>query len=171
MQRAVSRQQELNRLLREQTAFLRSLSIPVSERILPEVRINTRAKARLGCCLLKNGQFTIEISSVLLEEEGPQAQMLLRQTLLHELLHTCPGCQNHGVLWKRYAALVSRETGCQITRTYPRKSEPPSAPADFPYLLQCEQCGKLIGRRKLTAVVRDPDRYRCRCGGRLKRIR
>ena len=39
------------------------------------------------------------------------------QTLAHEVLHTCPGCRNHGALWKEYAARMNGAYGYAISRT------------------------------------------------------
>lgn len=37
-------------------------------------------------------------------------------TLLHELLHTVPGCFNHGKLWKLYANKLNKKYNLRITR-------------------------------------------------------
>ena len=61
----------------------------------PWVRVMSRAKRRLGCCFYHGGEYTIEVAARLLGQPG-----LLRETLVHELLHTCPGCRDHGERWK-----------------------------------------------------------------------
>ena len=93
--------QELDALLAELSAQLRELGIPLGKHIAPQVEVNTRAQRRLGCCVCREGRFTIQVSARLLEDAP-----LLRATLLHELLHTCYGCQNHGKRWKAYAQRV-----------------------------------------------------------------
>ena len=56
--------------------------------------------------------YTIEINSILLNEEVPE--WALYETILHELLHTLPGCMNHGSKWRKYAAIVNRRLGYNI---------------------------------------------------------
>ena len=106
---------------------------------------------------------------------APQVEVntraLLRATLLHELLHTCYGCQNHGKRWKAYAQRVGEALGVEITRTVPL--EGPAQPLrqePVKYLLQCQSCGRLIPRRRLSKAVKYPSRYRCPCGGKLRRV-
>lgn len=91
--------------------------------------------------------------SARLLEDAP----LLRATLLHELLHTCYGCQNHGKRWKAYAQRVGEALGVEITRTVPL--EGPAQPLRqelVKYLLQCQSCGRLIPRRRLSKAVKYP---------------
>ena len=58
--------------------------IPVSDNIEKKVAVNTRAKKRFGMCTLKDGVYTIELSSRLLTAP----EICCRQTLAHELIHT-----------------------------------------------------------------------------------
>lgn len=158
--------QELDALLAELSAQLRELGLPLGKHIAPQVEVNTRAQRRLGCCVCREGRFTIQVSARLLEDAP-----LLRATLLHELLHTCYGCQNHGKRWKAYAQRVGEALGVEITRTVPL--EGPAQPLrqePVKYLLQCQSCGRLIPRRRLSKAVKYPSRYRCPCGGKLRRV-
>ena len=98
-------QQELNRHLMEAVNQLRGLGIPISQEIDPCVEVNTRAQRRLGCCTRRQGRYYIQVSARILGD--PQ---LLQKTLLHELLHTCYGCLNHGKRWKAYAQKVGELT-------------------------------------------------------------
>lgn len=159
-------QKELDGLLWEMWERLKKLGIPVSSKIRPGLLVNTRARRRLGCCFYQNGEYAIEVSAVLLKEEA-----LLRQTLAHELLHTCPGCRNHGERWKAYAQAVNAALGYEIHRTVPMEDPaPPLRREEVKYILQCQSCGALIRRKRLSKAVKAPWRYRCSCGGKLKRI-
>ncbi len=96
---------------------------------------------------------------------------LLRETLLHELLHTCPGCRDHGDRWKSYAALVNGRMGTNIQRTVKVEGEfTPLRREEVKYVLRCQSCGREITRMRMCKVVRAPWRYRCLCGGKLKRV-
>lgn len=50
-------EKEVSALMEELTGTLKDLGIPVSSKILPAVRVNSRAKRRLGCCYAKAGIF------------------------------------------------------------------------------------------------------------------
>ncbi len=162
-------QKELDSLLAKMEKTLRRLSIPIADRIEPTVKVNTRAKRRLGCCRrLPGGGFSIEVSAALLDR--PEQ---LKETLCHELLHTCYGCQNHGERWKAYAARVSGALGLDIRRLAPAEAgeEPlPLRRDTVKYVLECQSCGAQICRCRMSKVVKQPWRYRCKCGGKLKRI-
>ena len=60
--------QELDALLAELSAQLRELGIPLGKHIAPQVEVNTRAQRRLGCCVCREGRFTIQVSARLLED-------------------------------------------------------------------------------------------------------
>ncbi|RKJ40344.1 sprT domain-containing protein [Acutalibacter sp. 1XD8-33] len=159
-------QKDLDETLAQMWEILKKLGIPVSKKIQPVLKINTRAKRRLGCCFFQNGEYSIEISSILTEDEP-----LLRQTLAHELLHTCPGCRNHGERWKAYAQIVNQSLDYEISRTVQMQELPlPLRREEVKYVLECESCGAHIQRKRLSKAVKYPWRYRCPCGGKLKRI-
>ena len=160
-------QEELDSLMAELCSALRELGIPLSGHIEPRVQVNARAKRRLGCCILKNGIYTVEVSASLLDQ--PE---LLRQTLAHELLHTCWGCRNHGTRWKAYAARAGGALGCSIERTVKLEGEPQERlrREEVKYVLECQACGAKIERFRMSKAVKSPWRYRCRCGGALKRV-
>ena len=160
--------EELNACMAALAGELRALGIPLSRRIRPWVLVNTRARRRLGCCYARpDGSFEIEVSARLLEDP-----VMLRQTLAHELLHTCRGCRNHGETWKAYAARVNEAMGMDISRLAPAgEDEPVRLRQDEPkYLLRCTACGRLIPRSRMSKAVKQPWRYRCPCGGKLERL-
>ena len=104
---------EFDALLARAVEQARALGIPVSARISPRVAVNRRAVTRFGCCIRRGGEYVIELSERLLEAE----ERACMQTLAHEVLHTCPGCRNHGALWKEYAARMNGAYGYAISRT------------------------------------------------------
>ena len=157
---------ELNSRMAAAADQLRGLGIPLSREICPQVEINTRARRRLGCCLWKDGSFTIQVSARILDQEE-----LLQTTLIHELLHTCYGCQNHGKRWKAYAQKAGQALGIEIQRTVSLEGRQERLRQDqVRYLLQCQSCGRIIPRCRLSKAVKHPGRYRCPCGGTLKRV-
>jgi len=153
-------------LMKEVTEQARALGIPVSKRIRDHVILNYRAVSRFGCCRRQGGEYIIEVAARV--AEGPEKGC--RETLAHELLHTCPGCQNHGARWKMYAGQMNEAYGYNIKRTATEQTMGTVQARPFRYLLQCERCGAQLGRYRASSLTRHPERYRCRCGGRLRQI-
>ena len=145
-------QGELDALFTGLRGKLEELGLPLSREIAPQPVVNTRAKRRLGCCIRREGRFTIQVSQSILGD--PQ---LLRATLVHELLHTCYGCQNHGKRWKAYAQTAGEALGLSITRTVKAEGESqPLRREEMKYFLRCEQCGAVIGRYRMCKLVKYP---------------
>ena len=157
-------QREIDNLLARVTAQARAVSIPVSEHIRPQVRLNRRAKTRFGCCVRQGGTYTIELSARLAREGSEDA---ILQVLAHEVLHTCYGCSNHGARWKGYAQRMNAAYGYHISRT--DKFEDLGLEDDRPvrYWVVCTKCGRRIPRMKRSPLTDHPERYRCQCGGTL----
>ena len=155
-------QGETDKLLARVIAQARAVKIPVSDRICPQVRLNRRARTRFGCCIRKDGAYTIELSARLAETGSEDAVL---QVLAHEALHTCYGCSNHGARWKGYARRMNAAYGYHISRT--DRFEDLGMEDDRPvrYWVVCTRCGRQIPRMKRSPLVDHPERYRCQCGG------
>ncbi len=151
---------EFDALLARAVEQARALGIPVSARISPRVAVT-----RFGCCIRRGGEYVIELSERLLEAE----ERACMQTLAHEVLHTCPGCRNHGALWKEYAARMNGAYGYAISRTGTCEALGVADVRPVRYRLVCERCGQEFCRSRRSPLVDHPERYRCRCGGVLRR--
>ena len=144
--------------------ILDKLNIPTGNVV--EVKINRRAKRRWGCCRWNyaDDTYVIEVNERLCDGEHDDA---LTCTLLHEFIHTAPGCMNHGKEWKHYADIVSRETPYNISRTKSNEEfgfTPETVKAK--YTLQCVNCGAIIYRNRMSDFVMYPNRYTHKeCGG------
>lgn len=151
-------------LLALAVAQARAVKIPVSQDICPQVRLNRRARTRFGCCIRREGRYTIELSAKLAEEGREEAVL---QVLAHEVLHTCYGCSNHGARWKGYAQRMNDAYGYRIRRTdnYDKLGIEDDRPVR--YWVVCARCGRRIPRMKRSPLVDHPERYRCTCGGTL----
>ena len=94
------RQERGERLLEKCKEILQKEKIPVCEKI-KALKINDRIRSRFGSCRkVQSGQrdteeYLIEVSGRLMESEDKTIETVL----LHELLHTCYGCMNHGKRW------------------------------------------------------------------------
>ena len=150
-------------------AELRSIGIQPAAQI--RWTVNTRATRRWGCCK-KSGPdaYEISISSRLLQDDVEiQA---VKDTIMHELLHTVKGTKGHTGLWLKLAAQVNQrlpQYHIQRTASYEEKGIEP-VPAR--YLLRCTHCGRDFSRQKMSNLVRAPQNYRCgACGHPLERIK
>ncbi len=154
-------------LLREVIGQAKALAIPIAKSIEPNVRINRRAVSRFGCCRRSGEVFVIEVAARVAEGNAEGC----REVLAHELLHTCFGCQNHGKRWKSYAQRMNEAYGYNIRRTATDRDVGAAVQTrPYQYILRCEKCGAELGRFRASPLTRHPERYRCRCGGRLTRI-
>lgn len=158
---------DLDALLAAVVEQARAIGLPVSHRIEPRVAVNRRAVKRLGCCRRTEAGFRIELAEGLLR--APEEAC--RETLAHEVLHTCPGCANHGTLWRSYAGRMNTAWGYHIARTGNWTELGMEAPGEARYLVVCDRCGQRFERFRQSPLVRHPERYRCRCGGGLRRER
>lgn len=133
--------------------------------------INTRAKKRWGQCriLPDEKSFEISISKRLLDDALPDESA--KSTIIHELLHTCKGCRNHGSEWKKLASVVNSELGYNIKRcTSPAEQGifGEKAVKQAKYAVMCLKCGKIYERERKSKLIKNPHRYRCGiCGGKL----
>lgn len=144
------------------------------------VEINTRAKKRWGQCKIihnssvwENKIFTINISERLLSDNVPDCAT--KSTIIHELLHTCKDCMDHGEEWQRLAQKVNQkhpEYNIKRTASAAEKGITEIKSPEPKYILKCESCGREIHYTRMTDVVKYPFLYRCgKCKGELERIK
>lgn len=167
---------DIQRLFEEVKLEAKKLNIPISNNIKEEIVINKRAKSRFGCCKkIREGlkvSFEIEISERILACDD----RIIKQTLAHELLHTCARCDNHGEFWKYYAEQMNKTYGYKISRVARAESlgiesKVETRTLEDRYIVVCEKCGQRIARTRMSNVIKYPNLYRCRCGGHLTRIK
>lgn len=134
--------------------------------------INYRAKKRWGQCRYKNGWYTINISACLLENSVPIES--LKDTIIHEILHTCEGCMNHGNNWKIQAEKVNRAYGYNIKRCTSAEEKGIDVEQTEKYIKHkfiCEDCGQVITRQRDSKFTKYYKHYTCgRCGGKFNKV-
>jgi len=163
---------EIDEKLQKVLAQARELSIPVSSKVQNEVVINNRAKTRFGCCRKTKSGYVIEISKFLIS--GPEKAIY--QTLAHEVLHTCPGCQNHSLDWKAHAETMNRFFDYNIKRTSTplemgmEEGGPVRSPRPVKYAFVCKKCGRRIERSKKSKLVTHTHLFKCLCGGKIEKL-
>lgn len=108
----------INRMLAESIALMNELGVPISKSICPEVRL-IGSHCKYGRCCAKGSlkryteyDYYIEISGHTLQN----TEKSLRNTLIHELIHTVPDGMCHTGEWKKWAKYVSAKTGYTIQR-------------------------------------------------------
>ena len=114
--------------------------------------------------------FKIELNPAVVQDSVPDSE--LETTILHELLHTCPGCFNHGKTWSGYAAKVNREYGYNVARTIhcEAAAQRRNEIEPYKYKVICKSCGKVVAKkRRICDLVRYPSYYHhTNCGGALR---
>lgn len=162
---------DISNKLKDVIAQAVAIGIPVSKNISEDVVINKRAKTRFGCCKKYKNGYIIEVSSAI--ANGPETSLLL--ILAHEILHTCPNCNNHSKIWKEYAEAMNNAYGYNIKRTSNSeelgiKSEDIAIrKKNTKYVLICRDCGQVITRTRKSRIITHTQQYRCKCGGKIER--
>ena len=106
-------------------------------------------------------RYTICLSKYLLECD----EKLIKETIIHELIHTLKGCFNHGYNFIRYANFIKYKTGYNIVV---KNSDPQfGQKIQKKYKITCLDCGKVFYRHRLSVYLKHGF---CKhvCGGELK---
>ena len=94
------------------------------------IKISKRNNKRYGCCKYEQpiletayrnkrniyyksyNKYYIEISRWVLDLN----KEIIKNTIMHELVHCIPSCNNHGKEFKKYANIINNKLGYNITR-------------------------------------------------------
>ncbi len=160
----------LRRVFEECCSELDAINIPYGN--VKEIVPNARAQKRWGQCKRNyDGTYSINISTQLLEDSTPING--LKNTIIHELIHTCPECFNHRSKWKSYADKVNQRYGYDIKRcesSNEKGIDPFNTSAKYVY--RCVKCGTIYTRMRATNFTRHPENYRCGvCNGKLETLK
>ena len=131
--------------------------IPVADVI--HVEVNSRAKRRWGqCSRLPNGEYKIQIASSLLQDDVSEEATF--NTMIHELIHTCPDCMNHKTEWKKWADVINSNTKYNIKRTTScaEKGIEPPAPK---YIVYCRTCTHKWNYNRAGSVIQNIKNCKC----------
>lgn len=165
---------DLYKLYRECSEELRRINMDFSDKIV-RVSVNGRLRTTLGVCNRdrRTGKFTIDINPALLADNVSDLEV--KDTIIHEILHTCPNCFDHGYEWKRRADRVNRMLGYHVSRTASRADMEAAGVKikreEFKYALECVECGTQYKYKRWGKALENPSAYRCgSCGGDLRTI-
>jgi hypothetical protein len=89
---------------------VRSLGYSVG--CITDITISSRYKRAWGKCYRNGNTFRIGLGTNLLRT----TDTAVRDTIHHEVIHTVPGCFNHGFKWKMVAAQCDAKFGTRIKR-------------------------------------------------------
>lgn len=162
-------QEKLQRLVKESECEL--IEIGLGDKLNKHISytINYRAKHRFGQCRNKKD---INISSWLLEVGTDED---IKNTIIHEILHTFDDTKGHNAKWKYYANYVSRRTNYDISRcssideVYEKANVVrPIEETTYKWKITCQKCGCVWQQEKMTTRVlnqyRNKGRIHRKCG-------
>lgn len=188
-------QERLEKLLEQCIEELESIKFDIRNN--PEVgkidiKISKKATKRYGCCKQekpnKKYYHTIgkgykkrivydrfEIHHIEISEWVMQLdEKIIKNTIIHEILHCLPGCCNHGVIFKNYANYINNVLGYNISRLGDIEEdlkmsnlEYKNIKPNYKYKIICKKCGQISYRQRIKKdLIKN---YRCSiCGGKLQ---
>lgn len=160
---------KLKRLAKESEDELREIGLGDKLKSNITYTINYRAKKRFGQCCDKKD---INISSWLLEIGSDED---IKNTIIHEILHTFSDAVGHGAKWQYYANYVNARTKYKISRcgsineVYQKANKVrPTTKVNYNWEITCRQCGATWKKQKMlnrTLVgYKYHSRYHISCG-------
>ena len=155
------------------------------------ISVSKRNNKKYGCCkqeepdiktkyiekigrrkIIKYEKFNkhhIEISPWVLELD----EDIIKNTIIHEIIHCLPNCNNHGENFKKYAQYINETLGYNISRVGNKKEDYQKSNIEykekeqFNYHIQCTNCGQSFYRKRLNRNF--TRKYRCgKCGSSFK---
>ena len=170
-------EEKLNRLYLECIKELNMVGIDIlDEKYYGKIDISIakRNNKRYGCCrqeepdkrykaIIKRGRkkiiryerfnrHHIEISKwVLVLEDN-----ILKNTIIHELIHCIPYCNNHGIEFKKYAKLINNAYGYDISRVGDKKRDYEKSNLEYNegqkynYRVVCKGCKQEFYRQRIN---------------------
>ena len=170
-------EEKLHRLYRECIKELNMVGIDILDEKYYgkiDVSISKRNNKRYGCCrqeepdkrykaIIKRGRrkiiryerfnkHHIEISKWVLELEDN----IIKNTIIHELIHCIPYCNNHGIEFKKYAKLINNTYGYDISRVGDKKKDYEKSNLEYNegqkynYMVVCKGCKQEFYRQRIN---------------------
>lgn len=160
-------EEKLNKLYKECINELNSINIDFTNCNI-NISISKRNNKRYGCCKLENNKYSIEISRWVLELNDS----IIKNTIIHELIHCIPNCNNHGKIFKYYAETINNKLGYNISRLgnkqedYMKSNLEYTENTTYRYKFICSNCNTVYFRQRICKNFEK--KYRCgKCKGKL----
>lgn len=133
-------------------------------------KVTKKTRGRKKIIYEKFEEHHIEISKWVMELNDE----IIKNTIIHELIHCIPFCNNHGEQFKKYALYINKELGYNIKRVGNPKEDYEKSNIsyiqkniEYKYKIKCQKCGQEIYRQRFN--TRRINIYRCgKCGGKLQ---
>lgn len=187
--------EKLDRLFKECIQELEKIGININNKDIGKIEINIskRNNKRYGACkqeepdikskyierigkrkivkYWKYNKHVIEISKWVMELD----EKIIKNTIMHELIHCMPYCNNHGAEFKRYANYINNKLGYDISRVGNKEQDYKKSNLEYKeekqlkYKIECQKCGYTFYRQRQNKNF--TRKYRCgKCGGRFEVI-
>ena len=111
----------------------------------------------------KFNKHTIVISSWVLNLD----EKIIKNTIMHELIHCIPYCNNHGKMFKYYAEIINNKLGYSISRIGNKEKDYQNSNLEYEkeiknykYEVICQNCGQKVYRQRINKNF--TRKYRCR---------
>lgn len=191
----MNNKKDLEKVLKEEfekcISELKNIGIDINKIGQVFLKISAKNCKRYGCCKQENpnihtkyiekvgrrkfikygiyNNHTIEISPWVFELKSE----VLRNTIIHEIIHCMPYCNNHGREFKKYANYINEKLEYNITSKGNKEKDYLESNLKlenkYKYEIKCEKCGYSFKRIRLN--VDYEKKYRCgKCQGKLKII-
>lgn len=112
-----------------------------------------------GVCYkeLNNEGFSIYINPLLFNENCNIKE--LKETIIHELIHTCSRCWTHGKTWMKYANIMNNKYSYELTTI---KDYDAIFNKEKPILHHyiCPNCGSIYNTRTINECDYNPNNYK-----------
>lgn len=185
-------QDKLLKLYNECINELNSIGIDMNDKLIGKIDITltNRSKKRYGVCkqeepdkkyfykekrgrriIIKCNKYNlhhIEISKWVMNLDDS----VIKNTIMHELIHCIPFCSNHGQEFKKFANVINSKLGYNIKTTGNIKEDYEKSnikytenKKTYKYKIVCLECGKEYLRIRKPSNIK---KYRCGvCNGKL----
>ena len=172
---------------------LKSINIDVTNKDLIgeiDISFSKRNSKRYGCCKQENpdkssyriikrgrkkivkydkfGKHHIEISKWVMDLD----EKIIKNTIMHEIIHCFPGCNDHGSKFKSYSKYINQKLGYNISRLGNKEEDYKNSNLEYKednkynYKVFCVKCGQTFHRQRLNKNLFK--HYRCgNCGGKF----
>ena len=189
-------EEKLDRLYKECVKELKNIGIDINNTNVIgniDIKIARRNCKRYGCCkqeepdvstksITKRGRSIIvkydvfkkhhiEISKWVLELDDK----IIKNTIMHELIHCMPYCSNHGAKFKMYAKYINEKLGYDISTVGNKKLDyeksnlkyDETKHTNYKYKVVCKKCGQEFFRQRIKSNF--TRKYKCgKCGGKFQ---
>ncbi|MBP3503351.1 MAG: SprT-like domain-containing protein [Clostridia bacterium] len=182
---------KLQALFNECKTELKNIGIDLNNKIIGRITINIAKRNcnRYGCCkqelpdesskyIEKIGRkyyvryaifkkHTIEISKWVMDLNND----IIKNTIMHEIIHCLPNCNNHGEEFKKYAQYINSKLNYNISRVGDKKQDLANSNIEikkeyYNYKIKCKNCDYFFYRKRLNTNF--TKKYRCgKCGGKF----